>query len=943
MRAALDRAVAGSGSVVVLEGPAGIGKTRLLLEAAAVARTQEVVVLDARGSELEADFGFGVVHQLFDGLLARASASRQDELLAGAAGNARALFGLGDPPPPHDDAFKLVHALYWLCENIVVDTALVIAIDDAHLSDAQSLAWLRFLADRIADLPLVIALTVRTDHPAPADLEGLRASNRTLAIAPSPISQEGSRAILTEVFADAPGDAFLRACHKASGGNPFLLRELALALASADVAPVDDAASLVHRVQPREVAQQVALRLARLSEPAQALARAAATFDAQATLRHAAALAGLESPVAHAAADELVEADLIDDVFPLRFAHPLVRGAVYAAMPQAARATAHRRAAELLALDDVAVEQVAAHLLPAERTGDPWVVAKLREAGQRALASGAAKSAAAYLSRALDEPPPAEIRAEVLRELGSAEVRVGIADGISHLHEALAGSEDVVRADVTRELALALTTFGRTDDAVRLLEGEIEPARRRDPETALLLEADLLGYAQFGAASLGLLQERLGRGEGPKRATTPGERAMMVHRAVAHSLAGAPLSEAADMAEEALGGGRLLIEQTADSPGFYTAVHILIDAERFELVDAALEQALDDATRRGSVLGFAIASTQRSSAAYLRGAIRDAEAEAAAALEAAEEAGWDVGLPMTLSAQVDVLVEQGRVDEAAAMLEAADLLGELPELTAFDWLLYSRGRWRLASGDIEAGVDDLLRQADRQARTGALPIRMNWRTVVAPVLATTGQTERSRELAEEELQFARRIGTARNLGMALRTLGFVINGESGISYLREAASVLEHAPARLEYARTLVDLGAALRRSNQRSAARDALQEALDVAGLCGADAVVTAAAEELGALGVRTAPRPITGLSALTPSELRVARLAARGMSNPEIAQALFVTRKTIEKHLGNAYAKLGIASRDELRGALGDQPPSSRTISASGGQFSRPRRMTT
>ena len=925
VRAALEDARGGTGCVVVIEGPAGIGKTRLLLEAGAMARTEDTVVLEARGSELEADFGFGVVHQLFDGTVARASASRQAALLAGAAGNARMLFGLDDPgaerAQPRDDAFTLMHALYWLCENLAAETPLALAVDDAHLSDAQSLAWLRFMADRIADLPVVIALTVLVDHPASAaaELEAVRASHRTRVIRPRPISAEGSRAIVAEIFGDVPGDAFLRACHEATGGNPFLLRELALSLATAGVAPVEEATPLVHRAQPREVAQQVALRVARLPESAQALARAAAVFGTEASLRHAATVAELEPSVSSPAADALLEAGLIDNVIPLRFAHPLVRAALYAAIPEGARATAHRRAAELLALEDVPAEHVAAHLIAADRTADPWVVAKLREAGHRALRNGATKSAAAYLSRALDEPPSAEVRPAVLRELGSAEARIGIADGISHLHQALEGTrDDGTHAAVARELALALTTSGRTEDALQLLEGEIERMRGRDPEAALLLEADLLGYAQFAAASPGLLQERLSRSPRPKRAATPGERAMMVHRAVAHSLGGAPLAEVADMAEEALGAGRLLNEQTADAPAFYTAVHILIDAERFELVDAALEQALDDARSRGSVLGFAIASTQRSSAAYLRGAIREADAEVVAALEAARQAGWEVGLPMTLSAQIDVLVEQGRLDEAETVLAEAGFLGEIPELLAFDWLLYSRGRFRLATGDVDGGVEDLLRQAERQTRTGTLPIRMNWRTLVAPALAATGRTEQARELAEEELRFARRIGTSRNLGMALRTLGFVTNGESGISYLRQAADLLERAPARLEYARTLVDLGAALRRSNQRSAARDALSAAMAIATRGGATALAATAAEELAALGVRTPARPGTGLSALTPSELRVARLASRGMSNPEIAQALFVTRKTVEKHLGNAYTKLGIASRHDLSSAL-------------------------
>src|SRR3954469_11329464 len=925
LRAALEDARGGAGCVVPVEGPAGIGKTRLLLETAAIARSEDMLVLEARGSELEADFGFGIVHQLFDGAVARSPAARRERLLSGAARNARALFGLGDTaagsPLPRDDPFTLIHALYWMCENLAAEAPLALTVDDAQLADTESLAWLRFLADRIADLPVVVALTVLLDHPAAAaaELEAIRASQRARIVRPRPISPEGSRAILADAFDDVPGDAFAHSCHEASGGNPFLLRELSLALAAEGVDPLDEAVELVRRAQPRQVERHVALRLGRLPEPTQALARAAAVFGPEASLRHAAALAGLDQPASSSAADVLLEAGLIKSAEPLRFEHPLVRAAVYALMPQARREAAHRHAAGLLDLEAAPAEHVAAHLMEADRAGDPWVVEKLREAGARALGSGATKSAVAYLSRALAEPPSADVKPAVLRELGSAQVRIGIDDGIAHLREALESVGDhAQRAAVVRELALALTTFGRTPEALRLLGTEVEALRPHDSEGALLMEADLLGYAQFAPDASGLLHERLGRSGRPERAATPGERAMMVHHAVAHALSGAPLAEAADMAEEALGGGRLLIEQTADAPAFYTAVHILIDAERFELVDAALEEALDDARTRGSVLGFAIASTQRSSAAYLRGAIRDAEAEVVAALEAARQAGWEVGLPMTVSAQIDVLTEQGLFGEAETVLTEAGLAGAIPELLAFDWLLYSRGRLRLATGDIDAALEDLLRQAERQARTGTLPVRMNWRTLVAPALAVTGEHERARRLAEEELRFARRIGVARNVGMALRTLGLVTNGESGIDCLRQAAEVLERAPARLEYARTLVDLGAALRRTNRRSAAREALQAAVEIAIQCGAAAYVARATEELAALGVRTPTRPLTGIEALTGSELRVARLAARGMSNPEIAQSLFVTRKTIEKHLGNAYAKLGIASRHDLSAAL-------------------------
>jgi DNA-binding CsgD family transcriptional regulator len=151
-------------------------------------------------------------------------------------------------------------------------------------------------------------------------------------------------------------------------------------------------------------------------------------------------------------------------------------------------------------------------------------------------------------------------------------------------------------------------------------------------------------------------------------------------------------------------------------------------------------------------------------------------------------------------------------------------------------------------------------------------------------------------------------GTPRALGMALHAAG----------RLEEAVAVLGPSPARLEYAHALTDLGAALRRANQRAAARDPLRQALDVADACGAEPLAERARHELHAAGGRPRRPRISGVDALTASERRIAEMAAGGLTNPEIAQALFVTRKTVEAHLGAAYRKLDIRSRSELPAAL-------------------------
>jgi DNA-binding CsgD family transcriptional regulator len=188
----------------------------------------------------------------------------------------------------------------------------------------------------------------------------------------------------------------------------------------------------------------------------------------------------------------------------------------------------------------------------------------------------------------------------------------------------------------------------------------------------------------------------------------------------------------------------------------------------------------------------------------------------------------------------------------------------------------------------------------------------------AAALHVLGRNEEALELAEQELALARRWGAPRWVGIALRALGLVQGGREGEQWLREAVEVLAPSPARLEYARVLVDLGASLRRRNERSSARELLRQGVEIALACGATALVERGNEELAATGAR--PRKIvpTGVDSLTASERRVAQLAAEELSNKEIAQSLFVTVKTVEVHLSNVYRKLQIASRRQLASAL-------------------------
>jgi DNA-binding CsgD family transcriptional regulator len=270
----------------------------------------------------------------------------------------------------------------------------------------------------------------------------------------------------------------------------------------------------------------------------------------------------------------------------------------------------------------------------------------------------------------------------------------------------------------------------------------------------------------------------------------------------------------------------------------------------------------------------------------------------------------------------EAIVERPQLADVVTLLESIRLAPAVDGTMSGAWTRELRARARVAAGD-EPDVEELRVAAG--IYRGAQVDNPNvgpWRSHLASVIAPTDPDEASR-LVAEELELARRLRMPRAEGIALRAAGLLEGGEAGIALLRESLERLGHAPSALERARTLVELGSALRRANQRSAARESLSEGLDLAHRCGADRLADHAMAELRASGAKPRRRPHSGIEALTPSEERVAHMAASGLSNREIAQTLFVTAKTVENQLGRVYGKLSVAGRDELAAAL-EQPES-------------------
>jgi DNA-binding CsgD family transcriptional regulator len=914
----------GAGRILVVEGASGIGKTRLLDAARTAAATARMQVLTARCGEFERDFSFSVVRQLFEPPLRAMSEAERDVLLSGSAGPARAVMGAAEVPGEYTATppVSVVHGLYWLCANLATRGPALLSIDDAHWADPASLRWLAYLARRLAGLPVLVAMTLRPVGPDAGDptLLTLADDDATHVMRLGPLSEEALVQVLTTLLPEQPDPDFVRACHDATGGNPFLVRSLGTSLEAEAIAPTRANAERVRQFGPASVSRSLQARLAHLPPAARRLARAVAVLEAHVEWRHAAALAGLDQDALAVAADELARADILRTTNTLEFVHPIVRNAIYSGIPSGDRARTHARAARLMAEHGVRADRIAPHLLATHPQGDPWVVEQLRDAARWASGEGAPELAARYLRRALAEQPSAPLRPRVLFELGTAEARAASPAAIEHLSESFESADDPHAAGVAAlELGLALVAHGRLPEAASAFTRGIERVEPAERELALRLEAELLAAARLDPSTVSIAEERLARYRGAPSGKTPCERLLLGAMAMDAALVGRTPASIASLAEPALRDGAFATGNPAISPPLNQAAYALVVAGRLDQAEAFYDGAIQAARSKGSVIGFAVASCWRSHLAHRRGRVGDAETEARGALAIIQEQRWALGLPAVVAFLVEALVERGEYDAAKEVLADVVEGDRMRGSGLFDLLLYSRARLHLACSSPREALADLISCGRRQDALGVRnPAVIPWRAAAAEAYAAVGDLDRARVLAAEELELARACGSPWAIGIALRAAAFAERGEAAAARLQECVAVLTPSPHRLELARAQVDLGAALRRAGQRSAARDLLREGLDLAHRCGAAATANRAHVELLATGARPRRRPLTGVDALTPSERRVADMAAEGLTNREIAQALFVTTKTVEVHLRGTYRKLEIASRADLRPAL-------------------------
>ena len=918
-----ERACSGAGVVLVVEGPAGAGKTRLLEAAARSGQANGMRVLEASASELERELGFGVVRSLFEHVLVRESPARRRSLLSGAAATAAPVLWPVDVSGggPAEPAAAL-HGLFWFVSNLAERDRLMLVVDDAHWADRPSLRFLAYLGRRLSGLSVLLLVAARPYEPGGEEelVSMLSADPSGEVLRPAPLSEAAVGRLVAERFAAAARE-FVAACHEATGGNPFLVTELITALSSDHVKASADNAFRVGQIGPQTVSHAVLARVSRIGGEAAALTEAVAVLGGRGELRHAAALARLEQDAAAGASDALAEIGVLRQTRPLQFTHPLVHAAGYEAIPPGRRSSMHRAAALLLAQDATSPDRVAPHLINAEPAGDPWVVEALRAAAAAASVRGAPEQATGYLRRALREPPAPEARPGLLYELGAAELLARDPAATDHLAHALDATEDLgARGRIALLLGRAAVSSGRLTDARELLGPVIEQLGEAELELVAKLESYRSAAGVWNPRFAAELEGELPRLRALADRAGAAGRSLLLLIAFRLAFDGGRHDNILSLCERGLDQGRLIESESSEALEITWAARALTFIDELDPADRLVDEMVADSRRRGSVMGYAAASAWRAAIELRRGLIAPAEADARSAIELATAHSLHFIAPHTYSFLGEALIEQGELEQAAILLEHAELgpmQGTRPEVR----FLHTRARARLARGDRQAAIADLRACQAQEAFGFRNPNVLAWRSTLALALPNTSRAE-AVALADLELDLARHIGQPRAIGVALRARGLLCTGEEQISLLRQASTTLEASPSRLEHARALTDLGAALRRSSRRSEARPLLARALDMAAGCGAIAVAARAREELITAGARPRRERLRGIDALTASERRVAQMAAAGMTNREIAQALFVTSKAIAGHLTHVYEKLEIGGRAQLPGALDESP---------------------
>lgn len=900
----VSKARSGRGGSARILGQAGVGKTTLIRTLQDSAAAMGARTWSTSAGQLETQLPFGVVRRLLDRPVRDLSADERGALDASPARLALTHLWCReiervDAPAQGD----MLHSLGWLLEELA-DEPVLLTIDDAQWADEESLLFLGSLRERLTDLPIAVVIAARDESvDRSPTLSALVADRDAVVLRLKPLSGDGISVLLNEHWSDvAAGTA--SAVLDVTGGNPFLVHALADALGDG----VDVGPDRVRAAVPDSVVDLMVARLSGLPEDQQALTQAIAILDSS-PLASAAALAGLDHATATAAADHLRRVGLLGAGAGLSFRHTLLRTAAYSLIGTDTRDAQHRAAAVLLATD---TQRAAAHLLMTTGVGDAWSVDVLRNAASDALAVGAPLSAVPLLKRALAEPPADNQLADILGDLGLAQMRTFDPECLGTLTQSLSLTTDP-QMRMPRALLLAATCAfaGLHETGAAVLDDLLNEMGNADADALLMVTAAWSAITLLIPARVPETRQRLA-GLPALDGTTAAERLVIMQQLYIAVCSNQPAEVIGALADRVIGDWGTP-EQFPESGDWVWPRLFLGRIGHYETVRALTDVGIEHAQSTGSVVGMIAAHFVRALTEYDAGDLAAAELHYQAMVT-----HHDGGLLIQMlghAGLAETFTRQGRIEEARAILTRFpdDLPPGTPSTgAALVW--DARASVAQAVGDhsgaLQAaeGLRVLLHELDADS-----PTWVCWRPLAIEPLRSLGRLEEARSLAQEHLDLCRASEVPHLIGEALRLLATVtVDVDEAIAIARESVAALSSSGSRWRAGTSSLTLGSLLRRSGGKAEARDHLREAMEVLTECGAIPAAEFARAELAATGLRlTRSNP----RVLTPSERRVAELVLNGMGNREIAAHLHVTRKTVETHLSAVYRKAEITRREDLR----------------------------
>ncbi|MFI9612701.1 ATP-binding protein [Streptomyces sp. NPDC052023] len=907
------------GGLLAFTGSGGLGKTTLMAQARTRAVAHGFTVLSGMGGESEQELAFRVVRQLMQPTLAAMDEATRRDLLGSwydIVATALGLEAAGTASVP--DPTGVRDGLDWVMTRLTVKKGpIVLLLDDLQWADAESLGWLASFAPRAADLPLLIIAAYRPDE-LPLEAAAFRAlfeGHGTRPYALAPLTATAVARIVRHELGDGAEDMFCDECWTVTGGSPFETVELAIRLGEHGLKGTHDELPAMRNLASAVKGPGLLDQLTRLGTTTVRFAWAAAVLGTSISPELAASIAVIGSEQATVATEQLrAHRILAQGTGPgagLEFVHPLIATTIYRAIPPHLRVGLHNAAAVAVRAAGLGPTAAARHLLEVPAEGNAQAVSCLRDAAREYLRAGAPEAARRVLTRALQEPPLPDERAELLNELASSTFLMDPASTVNHLREALAepGVAPELHASIVYRLTQALAHTDQMAEAAAVAEQEA----RQTPNARIRLrmQADHFVWSMFRADEpdsparsrrlTKLARQLPGRGLE--------ERYLLGLRAWDALVRGEPRQNVLGAAEDALRGG---MSWTDENRGFEVPVSVALTfmyCDQPHRAEELFAKGIAECVAkgwRGSHL--ALGNTLSGYIRYRRGCLAEAEdlvrdgLRIAEKVEGAVPAQW-----FAIGILIQILLARGRITDARALADEYHYGDVVPNAviypdprTVYSELLLAEGR-HVEAEHVLTTLGERL-----EARAWRNPAWCPWQLNLANSVASKAP-ERAVRLARDAVKRARDFGAASAIGQALHTEAEVTGGTAALDLYAEAVSELQRSPAAYELARALVGHGAALSRNDRVQEAADRLYQGLECAVHCGAEALATRARDELSAAGLRPLPLRYSQTDTLTAQERRAAEMTALGKPVAVVAKELRLTEQGVRQLLSLVFRKVG------------------------------------